>query len=452
MILMLTIGACGPTAQVITTPTPAGGGPDVAAAPSKGEQSSAPTQPGPTRPGQTLAPGQTPTELPGQTAAPTPGLGSPPPGGTLWQPLSDFPYGSALEVRAATATADGFVAVGYEPMPGESSFGRRQGIVWRSADGISWQQTIEPAFQLVTPEDIATFGDSLFVLGRISACPDITDETCAEVPEAGYAIWRSTTGGSWERLAQQPSMQAGLVDGLVAGHDHLAAFGSAGPNDETTTAWFSTDGVTWTETTDIPEMAPISAVAEGRAGFVAFGTQLVPALADVQLRVAVSTDYSHFAPASGPTLQGISITDVSAGEAGIAAVGYGDVGEAGQASIALWSVDGVLWTQSADADGSLAMGGMERVHALPTGGFVALGFTLETGDLGRLTGQSWVSSDGQSWRSLEPLGGSFDLIETSVLGASGLVVFAVAQDSIDDENIASTISVWFAPADRLAAL
>ena len=417
-------------------------------APSKGEQTSSPTGPVSTGPRGTLPPGQTPGQTPGRT----PDLGSPPPGGALWQPLSDFPWGSALEVRAAAATPDGFVAVGYGPMPGETSFGRRQGIVWRSADGLTWQQTVEPAFQLVTPEDITAFGDSLFVLGRISACPDITDETCVEVPEAGYAVWRSTSGGPWERLAQQPSMQAGLVDDLLAGHDHLAAFGSAGANDETTTAWFSTDGATWTETTDIPEMAPISAVAEGPAGFVAFGTQLIPDMQDVQLRVAVSADYSHFAPAPAPTLQGMSITDVSAGDNGMAAVGYGDVGESGQASVALWSADGASWTQAADTDGSLASGAMERVHSLPGGRFVALGFTPETGDLGRLTGQSWFSADGQSWRSLEPMGGSFDLIETSALGVSGLVVFAVAQDNIDEENIASTISGWFAPADRLAAL
>ena len=454
-ILVLILVGCGPTAQVITTPTPVGSaGPGATVVPSKGEHTSSPIGPGTPGPG-TPGPG-TPappgTIAPGQTPGETSDLGSPPPSGALWQPLTDFPAGSALEVRAVAATADGFVAVGYEPMPTETSYGRRQGIVWRSADGITWQQTVEPAFQLVTPEDVTVFGDSLYVLGRLSACPDITDDTCVEVPEAGYSVWRSTSGGPWERLAQQPSMQAGLVDGLLAGHDHLAAFGSSGPNDETTTAWFSADGATWTETTDIPEMAPIGAMAEGPAGFVAFGTQFVPDLGDVQLRVALSTDYSHFALAPAPSLQGMSIVDVTLGSNGMAAVGYGDVGETGEAAIALWSADGSSWTQAADTDGSFGIGALTRVHALPSGGFVGLGFTPEAGDSGRLTGQSWFSADGQSWRSLDPIGGSFDLLESSALGASGLVVFAVAQDNLDGENIVSTISAWFAPADKLAGL
>ena len=90
--------------------------------------------------------------------------------GAAWQPLGDFPFAGAFEVTSVTATRSGFAAVGFGAVPGETYFGRRQGIVWTPADGRTWQQSADPALQFVTPEEIVALNDSLYVFGTIQAC------------------------------------------------------------------------------------------------------------------------------------------------------------------------------------------------------------------------------------------------------------------------------------------
>jgi hypothetical protein len=455
VILGFVIGGCGPTANVTTTPTPSAmATPQLTASESPTTSqvpTSTPAQGSPT-PAGSVSPLPTGTTTGNPLATETPPAPPTPVAGAVWRQVEGFPSGLAIEVRSVVATASGFVAVGYEPMPGEGAFGRHQGLVWRSVDGLSWDVTPDPAFQLVIPEKIVVLGESLFVLGKLSNCPDIIDDECVDVPEAGWAIWRSTNGAAWERLPQLPSMQAGIVDDLVAGNDRLAAFGAVGEDDSISTVWFSTDGATWIETADLAGLDPISAMAAAPTGFSAFGTQFMPDLEESEVRAALTTDYSHLVAAAAPAYHdGITIEDVTSGSGGMVAVGYGTP-DSGLVSVALYSSDGAAWTEATSAKGSLAGGGMTDVHALTDGRYVALGYAPETDEFGRLQGQSWFSPDGQSWRALEPMGGLFDQLETSALGATGLVVFTVVQDELDEENVTSTISLWFAPADQLAAL
>lgn len=455
VILAFVIGGCGPTANVNSTDTPSPietEQPTASQSPSTGLQptgSPAQGSPNPTGSESPLPTGSA-TDIPLATERPS--ATATPPTGTLWRQVEGFPSGSAVEVRSVVATASGFVAVGYEPMPGEGAFGRHQGLVWRSADGLAWYDTAETTFQFVTPEKIVALGDALYVLGKQSNC-DIIDDQCVEPPEAGWALWRSTNGTPWERLPQLPSMQAGIVDDLLAGHDRLAAFGSVGEDDSIGSAWFSTDGANWTETSDLGDLDWITAMAAAPTGFSAFGTQFMPDLEEDEVRAALTTDYTHFAAAPAPAYGGgITIGDITLGSNGMVAVGYGAPDGGVATSVALYSVDGAAWTEVTDVDGSLTRGSMSIVHGLDTGGYVALGDAPETDEFGRLLGQSWFSGDGQAWHSIGTFGTPFDQLETSAIGAPGLVAFTVVQDELNEENVTSTISVWFVPVDQLAAL
>ena len=107
--LAIAITGCGPTATVLTTPTPAPTG-----------LAGSSEQPVPTTgPGSTIDIDATP----GPLSSSTPFIGE------TWQPLADFPVGDAYEVTSvAPLGAGGFVAVGFGPMPGEGFFGRRRGM------------------------------------------------------------------------------------------------------------------------------------------------------------------------------------------------------------------------------------------------------------------------------------------------------------------------------------
>lgn len=432
LLAVLLVG-CGPTAEAIRTPTP----PPVATP-------SAP--PPPTDGGPTAGPGATPSAstAPPPSAPPSDGSASASPG-AVFQSVADFPMGDAFEVTGVTAAPSGFIAVGFGALGEEGYFGRRQGLVWRSPDGHTWQQAVEPAFEYVTPMGIAALGTDLFVIGVLASCPQIGDDTCTEVPEAGNAVWRSADGGAWERLPQLPSMQLGLVDGMVVGLGRAAVFGGAGDEAQTTTLWMSVDGANWTATTDLAGLDPITALAAGSAGFVAFGTRYVPEIENIELNAGVSADGVHFAAAVTPSLPGAAIEDAVAGPAGgFAGVGYSGSEDLALAGVVLYSADGLNWTQATDSDGSFAGSELIMVHALPNG-YVALGFTPQADDFAVLNGRSWLSADGRSWRALAPVGESFTQLTASAIGAAGLVVFTADQQEVGEDSVTSKVNAWFAP-------
>ncbi len=300
---------------------------------------------------------------------------------TVFRALPDFPAANAFEVTGVTASANGgFLAVGFGAQPGQDYFGLRQGIVWRSPDGITWQQTVEPQFANVSPLMVATMGSSDFVVGLLRTCPDFSEETCTEPPEAGNGIWRSTSGGAWERLPITPSMQTALsLDEIVVGPDRMAIAGTSGDESEAATLWTSPDGTTWTESTDLAGLDPIDTLAAGPPGFVAFGTVLADNEDFVTVHGATSPDGLHFNPVTVPAPINAAIVSSVAGATGMSAVGYGDNEEFELSATALFSADGLAWIVAADTDGSFANSGMLEVLEVPTG-YVALGFTPSADD------------------------------------------------------------------------
>ena len=122
-------------------------------------------------------------------------------------------------------------------------------------------------------------------------------------PTRDGPIWRSASGGPWERLPQLAAMQTGAVDGATAAHGNLVCFGWTG-DESLPTIWTSPDGVSWNQTSDLAEIEQVTAVAGTPSGLVAFGTGYSPELDDLELVVAASSDGSHFGRTDAPQLAG----------------------------------------------------------------------------------------------------------------------------------------------------
>jgi hypothetical protein len=435
--------ACGPTAEVVGTPTPLE--PGSPPAPTVVGESTAPSTAGatpsiggPPSLGTPAAPGGTPTDGPSTSGTPVPG--------SIWQQLTDFPSAGAFEVTSVTATPTGFAAVGFAAMPGEDYFGRHQGVVWHSNDGRTWEGAADPALQLVTPEHLVALGDTLFLFGTFDTCGLDLDDECQEPPDAGWAVWRSVSGGPWERLPQLAAMQTGTVDGATAAHDSLVCFGWT-VDESLPTIWTSPDGVSWNQTSDLAGIEQVTAVAGTPSGLAAFGTAYSPELDDLALVVAASADGSHFGLTDAPQLAGAAIQSVAVSASGLAAVGDIEDADFNVTGVALRSSDGLAWSPSSASDGSFDGTAGRFVLTVPTG-YVALGIVPDPSDFGVLSGTSWFSADGQSWRSLAPFGGGFSDLDTSAAGTAGLVAFTVNEVETD-VTVTSTISAWFAPIQAM---
>lgn len=117
--------------------------------------------------------------------------------------------------------------------------------------------------------------------------------------------------------------------------------------------------------------------------------------------------------------------------------------------VAVRSTDGATWTQATNSDGSFAGSALQTVHPLPAGGYAAIGYTPQTGDLYLQDGAAWFSADGSEWVLIGRLDGAFSQLNTSALGPGGVVVFASEQVDIDEDTVGSIIHAWFAPLSSL---
>ena len=456
VLVCLFAAACGPTTQAVPTP------PQTETPPSSLTASPSPVSsetPGPVGsrtpiPLTTATPLNLSTPTPfvsPATAAPLTGATSGPSGAPFgpFAKLDSFPANGAFEVTDVSVTPGGYIAVGFGGLNGADYDGVRQGIVWTSVDGMSWSQSVDPSLVNVSPFRVVAKGSDLFMLGSLSACAEF-DENCTDVPQAGNGVWRSTNGGPWELLPQLPDMQNGFIDGMFLAADRLVVFGDGGDTNETT-VWMSQDGATWTSTTDLVGMDPVTAIAVGPAGFSAFGTYFDESMYDVVLVAATSNDGVHFSPANAPALVGTGIDDLAVGPGGMVGVGYHSIELFNEDGVAVHSTDGLTWTEATNTDGSFSGSSLKNVHSLAAGGYVALGYTPGAGDSFLLDGVAWFSADGSDWKLIGRLDGGFSQLSTSALGPGGVVVFASEQIDIDEDNAGSIIHAWFAPLSLLHA-
>ena len=374
--------------------------------------------------------------------------GTPPPPG-IAQAMTSFPQGPAYEVVSVTATSDGYVAVGFAGT-GEGYFGLHQGVVWTSSDGSTWQQKIDPAFLDVSPTNVVALGSDVYVFGLFSTCSDVVDNECTENPNAGTVIFRSTSGGPWEQLAQTTDIIKAEFDGVKAWNNTLVAWGAAGDDNGTTTVWTSADGLTWTPTSNVGGLDPVDSVGAGGPGLVAFGAQYLETIADTQLIGASSSDGVHFASITAPQVTGASIVDSTSGPGGMAGVGYAESDTSPSVGLALFSADGTNWTQATASDGSFDNSLINDIHS-SSSEYVAVGSAIDESDMTLQTGRVWVTADGQTWHSLGSFGGLFSQYGDAALGPGGLVIFTEDEQDSDDQgtDVKSTIYGWIIPTAQL---
>ncbi len=364
--------------------------------------------------------------------------------------MTGFEQGAAYEVTGVAVTPTGYVAAGFAGT-GQGYFGNHQGVIWTSTDGMTWQQSVDPAFLDVSPTSIVAVGNDVYVFGLFSTCSDIVDDTCTEDPNSGTVVFRSTSGGPWEQLAQTTDIITAEFDGVRAWGSDLVAWGGAGDDNGTTTIWTSSDGLTWAPTTRVGGLDPIDVVGAGGPGLVAFGVQFVESIEDDQLVASSSTNGTEFIPAFVPNVTAASVVDVVSGPGGMAGVGWAASDTTPSLGIGVFSTDGNNWIQTSATDSSFDNTLINDVHSSATE-YVAVGSTIDETDMTLQTARAWVSADGRSWHSLGNFGGLFSQYGASALGPTGLVVFT-ADESDSDElgtDVKSTIYGWFVPNSDLA--
>jgi hypothetical protein len=432
--LIVSVAVLGCTTAVESTPTPD-------PLPTSGSLTPAPTITlTPTPPGSPTPPA-TPT---GPATSPTPW-----PPAEAWQRLTDFPAEDAIEVTSATATADGgFVAVGFRATPGESFFGRREGVVWRSADGLAWVRDVPAAFDRATLEQVVSLGSDVFAFGVVSSCPLVFFDPCTDDADAGNTVWRSSDGVEWQELPQWASLVEAVIDGVTVADGRLIAYGATG-DDLTPALWTSADGETWSEQGQLGDLNPISAFGAG-PGVVALGTRYNQGTEELEAVAVFSPDGSTFEPASVPAGISAAIEDVTYGAAGWVAVGYGDgLSGPGITPVTLISADGREW-RAVDAQPELAGVGFHRVVTVP-GGYLAIGFDLQPPDFDREQALSFYSRDGTAWAPLGDLtGAQYTHFKATALGDQrGMIVFVAEHDELGGDHVINVINGWFAPIETL---
>jgi len=391
------------------------------APPTPPEQTALPTPAGPTDPAQPTPTDASPTASP--ATVPTDLPHSPTPADAGFAQIAGFPADGALSVSAAISTAGGFVAVGAEPATGQGVDGVRQGVVWTSADGESWQREADEAFHGASLDHVAELDGSLYAFGFHSLCASF-DEECPDTGSAGNAGWRRTAAGEWQRLELPASMRSGAVEGVGVAGGWLVARGSYG-DDVVAAIWLSDDGQRWQA---ITELAGLDYVADavtppGGAGMVLLGTAYDFETDTIALMAALSDGGGQFRPAVVPAGISATIEGVAEGPAGLIAVGNlvpADV--PGSGAVALSSSDGAEW-RSLPAD-AFAGTSVWAVHGRDDG-YLVLGSQVVPGMDGLSAGRAWWSADGRAWTGLTFDGLTFSELTGSAAGDAGAVAFTV---------------------------
>jgi hypothetical protein len=433
--------AASPTAAGMDSPSPAKSpGPDQTASPEPTVTVEPTASPQPTTtaastsspeptvsPGATASPGATSspagTASPGPTAPPTAG---PSPSAvptvapqTGWIEVTDFPtYRGSTEVQSITAGGPGFVAVG---TGGRVMHGR----VWTSRDGLRWTAQADDQFAGVFLRQVVRMGGDLYAFGRDSD---------------GTRVWRSGNGRSWSLLEQSPEFAGAGVNDVAVSGGTMVAVGFTREPDLAGAVWRSTDGVDWQRVASpegIEDGVLWAVAAQGstivgfprwhiwRGPLIVYSNNLGDSWQAAEVDLELGEDF-------GAGLVGLA---VSGGR--FVAVGYHERDRF--VPIALTSRDGSSWT-SVTPPVSDTLG---QLVVLRDGTLVAFEAWYGARSAGAL-----VSADGQTWRPIAPLytdqrppvppEGGDEFVTQQAAAASGAgVVVAV--------EWGNSVRVWFGP-------
>jgi hypothetical protein len=183
--------------------------------------------------------------------------------GVEWQPAPDDAAAFAnAEVRAITAFAEGFVAVGVTGGAQKPS----GAVAWTSADGLAWTRVDDPAFAAGVAVGVVTAPFGGFVA------------VGSDVDRREAVAWTSVDGRRWTRAPREASRQyAGFVwmTDVTAVDDIVLAVGVyQGLQRGTATSWVSRDGVHWERARSAPvqQQGEFYAITPGGPGAMVVGS------------------------------------------------------------------------------------------------------------------------------------------------------------------------------------
>ena len=261
--------------------------------------------------------------------------------------------------------------------------------------------------------------------------------------DGSAAVWTSVDGLAWSRVAHDEVVVGGIHDqvmrSVVAGGPGLVAVGSdARGHDGSGAVWTSSDGLVWSRVAHDESVFGgaddqiMSSVVAGGPGLVAVGYDYSAGHWDGM--VLNSSDGLVWSRVTGqPELGGAGdqvMRSITVGGAGVVAVGTDGRGQGG--SGAVWnSPDGLVWSRVDHDEVALGGTGDQVMSSVIVGGpgFVAVGH--DEGDASALA--VWTSPDGATWTRLESaafLGGSDGHVLASVVsGGPGFVAVGQAESS-----------------------
>lgn len=386
----------------------------------------------------------------GSGAPGTPAVSVPP--DSRWQLLSPFPAQNAFEIVSAITTQAGFVATGAAPAPGEGFYGRSQGVVWTSADGLTWQASGNSGLLYGEPLYLAALGTDLFILGDYEPC-SVDDQSCSQLANSGNALWRSSAGGGWEMLPLPAGIQGAYLNGMVAGHGQLLLYGTADDDAGTPTVWRSSDGTNWSSYVAPAGFDDVTAMAATATGFILFGPTYDPVADSYGMAALASTDGASFSPLQLPDLSAMpdaEIDSVTAKGSSLVAVGYNSDQSGNDQALVLFSPDGTSWSVAHALDGSFAGCDLANAAAIANG-YLAFGYLYPSADSDNTIPQAWFSADGLSWRVLDPVPGTYIDVPTFGASSHAAIAFTAIENDISDTDVQVMIYPWYASFDRLLA-
>ncbi len=312
-------------------------------------------------------------------------------------------------IAAVAADPTGFVAVGYR-----ETVGRRDGVIWFSADGRSWEVVGVPAaFAEVDLVDVAAGASGFVAIG-----------TALGEGRIMSVFFHSDDGRVWERLGP-PGVANSYANYVAGGPSGYLASGTGA--DGGSAVWASPDGRTW------ERVAP-DAMGDGGQGindpqaladgWVALGSNVQPPFL---MRSADGMAWSA-TPIESPT-EAYAFRLVAGRWGYLAQGGLGTCGPLSSCpaeAATWWSGDGAGWTRLPAGD------------ALQSGGSVL----VEAGDHGfvALDGVSaWASATGWSWTPLPEPGDGSSVVNAAVV--RGDVIVAVGETYLEDGTSVGAIIV-----------
>ena len=344
---------------------------------------------------ESAAPGSTSTPAP--EATPTTTM-SPWPVSTIFTSWtrSDLPerisdINGANQPDDMTWFADRYVAVG-GITGGCCAIGSStdtQTLVWRSRDGVAWNLVPDSeSFDMGYMRAVAANETRVVAVGV-----HVLDSAgTGEAARVG-ATWSSTDGRSWRMVWGSVPL---FVD-VVATDDGFLAATESGDR-PAPAIWHTTDGLEWTRVAAPGELGDgvINRLIRTPDGFLAVGTS-VNTLADPDStsvpRAAVWSSVDGLAwarVADQPAFEDGTISDVAVRDGRYVAVGHGAVYAGGE----IWLSDDAQTWQRLD-DPAFQAEGIQtaRVFALPAGFIV--GGVERVGDTWEFL--AWTTTDGSSW-------------------------------------------------------